>query len=501
MSMRGVFLALLSGFTVLRWLWNAPIGLSPADAYLALCGYQPSIAYFEGPGGTALCVALGTSLAGADAMGAALLWPLFAALATLALYALVKPLAGDRAALASAVLLNLLPAFNAAALAPSAAMPLAMFGLGFMACAWRALGTSSLLWWLAAGLCAAGGLLFSYAAWLLLPALALLLLLSHRWRSRLWEPGFWLATAAPATMLVLLLRWNGEHGWVHFIGGTMQTALTLHPDRIPSAGAGIAGGLSPLVALALGIALGIAMREIRGARSAKFLVIPALAAALQAVYLHLTGDAARTAGLLAAALTVPVLAWLVTAAERRDVRFLRPALIAVFVTAAAWTAAFLAVTPRSGSPINADVAAGIETLRRQVSERAEQPAFLIAQDARLASGLALYLPDRSSAIPGHPPVYVVESPHADSQYALWPRYDQFVEGTEQPAPDDPFTEQAGHNLFLWRSALYVTRQAPDDLPQAVTAAFAALRLLAEITTPTGEILRIYLCEEYETLPL
>ena len=66
---------------------------------------------------------------------------------------------------------------------------------------------------------------------------------------------------------------------------------------------------------------------------------------------------------------------------------------------------------------------------------------------------------------------------------------------------DPFTEQDGTNPLLWSSALYITPQKPDNLPQAITAAFARHRLLAEITTPAGEILQVYLCSEYETLPL
>jgi hypothetical protein len=156
--------------------------------------------------------------------------------------------------------------------------------------------------------------------------------------------------------------------------------------------------------------------------------------------------------------------------------------------------------PASISP---EVVQAIEALRREQTTDPAAPVFLIARDAALASALALHLPDTSFVAPGHPPVYVVESPYADSQYALWPRYDQFVD-TPPSAADvapDPFTEQAGANPFLWRSALYVTPQAPDQLPQAITAAFAAHRLLAEITTPAGQTLRVYLCSEYETLPL
>jgi 4-amino-4-deoxy-L-arabinose transferase-like glycosyltransferase len=169
MNPRLLLLALLAAVTLLRWLVNAPQELSGGSAYLALCGYNPSIAYLEGPGGTAVCTAWGTRLAGANALGAALLWPLFAALATLALYALIASLSGARAALTGAVLLNLLPVFNQSALAPSCALPMAMFALGFLSCAWRALQSSALIWWLGAGLCAAGGLLLNYQALLLWP--------------------------------------------------------------------------------------------------------------------------------------------------------------------------------------------------------------------------------------------------------------------------------------------------------------------------------------------
>jgi len=171
MNPRFLLLALLALVTVLRWLWLAPQDLSPSASYLALCGYTPSVAYFDGPGAVAVCTAFGTRWAGAGALGAALLWPLFAVLATYALYHLVAPISGGKAATGAAVLLNLLPSFNAAAVTPSCALPLVMFALGFAACAWRALDASSVAWWAGAGLCAAGGLLFDYLAWFLPPAL------------------------------------------------------------------------------------------------------------------------------------------------------------------------------------------------------------------------------------------------------------------------------------------------------------------------------------------
>jgi len=500
MTFRTVLLALLAAVTVLRWLVNAPQELTGQDAYLALCGLNPSIAYLEGPGGTAVCAALGSRLAGAGPLGVGLFWPLFALLATLALYHLVAPLAGPRAAVASAVLLNLLPVFNLASLQPSCALPVALGALAFLAAAWRALETSSLRWWTAAGLCAAAGLLFNYHALFLWPALALVLTSSRRWRPLWREPGPWLALAPVLVVLALLLRWNAAHGWVHFITGTWQTATTLQFKMLPAGLAAAAQSASPLVLLALAAAWSFAVRQLTLSRQAKFLFIPATIALGLVAYDTLREAPSLTSGLTAIALALPLLAWL---PPLRSGAFMRTALSLVFLGAAAWTALQLYHQPARPPLVNATVVAAIEEQRRQLSTDPDRPLFLIAEDAALASAVAIHLRDTGFAVPGHPPVYVVESPYAASQYALWPRYDQFV---ETPAPDsaeapDPFTEQHGANPFLWRSALYITTQTTQQLPQAITAAFAAHRLLAEINTPAGRTLRIYLCEEYETLPL
>lgn len=495
MSANFLLSALLALVTVLRWLWLAPQDLSPIGAYLALCGYAPSIAYFDGPAGTALSVAAGLSLAGGGALGAALLWPLFAALATVALYHLVAPLSGPRTAAAAGVLLNLLPAFNTAAISPTCAAPLTMFALAFAAFAWRALDNSSLFWWLAAGLCAAGGLLFDYLAGFFLPALFVVMIASHLWRPQLLEPGFWLACLPPAGILLWLLVWNSGHDWVHFIGGTWQTALALDLRRLPRELLSAASGASPLVLLSLAAGLLFSLRGIGRSRQTKFLAVPALTALLLAVYMGLRGESsAAAAGLVAAALTVPL-------ACRLPVP---PAVgAAVLITGALWTTFFTASLRPQRPLVDAEVAAEIETLRALHTADPASPVFLIARDAPLASSLALHLPEVSFVAPGHPPVYVIESPFADSQYAFWPRYDQFVDAppAASDGEPDPFTEQDGTNLFLWRSALYITPQKPDALPQAITAAFASHRLLAEISSPSGEILRVYLCSEYETLPL
>jgi hypothetical protein len=301
--------------------------------------------------------------------------------------------------------------------------------------------------------------------------------------------------ALPALgVLTWLMLWNAEHSWVHFIGGTWQTATSLDLRTLPRGIYGAAIAASPLLLIAMAGGLYFALRDARVARRAKFLAIPATIAAVVAIYILLRGEPTQTVGLLAAALAIPLLAWLPVPVSL---------LTAIFVSAALWTAGYLAMQPNRQASITRGVTEEIEKLRSMETTDPAAPVFLIAQNAAAASAMALHLPDTSFVAPGHPPVYVLESPYADSQYALWPRYDQFVDAPLHAADTapDPFTEQDGANPFVGRSALYVTSQTADQLPQAITAAFAAHRLLAEITTPSGEVLRVYLCQNYETLPL
>ena len=493
-----LLVAFLLGATAVRWFWGYARPLSPEECYLALCGFIPSLAYFDGPGGTPLLVALGIATAGPGGFGATFFWPLLAALASVFAYLLVATLVGNREGLAVATLLNLLPVFNQAALSATCAMPLAAAALGASLCAWHALENNSAAWWAACGLCAAFGLLFTYTAWFILPALALVLFASHRWRRRLLAPRFCLAWILPGVLYLLLLRWNQENGWIHFIGGTWKTARSLDFTRLPETIAGAAVALTPFVLLALVFAATSVVARIARSPKIKFIAVPALAAVLAAVYAGLRGWSAETSGLLAAALTLPLVAWLPACIAGARTKVV---LSVLFLGAAVWTALTFP-RPVSSSTIDAGVGRAVDKFRSGHSDPSAPPLFLIAENAPLAAALALALPDPMPGTPGHPPVYTTESPAARSQFDLWPRYDQFVDTAQTaPAGPDPFTEQQGANPFMGRSALYVTTQRPEELPQSVSAAFSGVQLLGEIDSPDGHILRVYLCSDYQTMPL
>lgn len=496
----GRLLALfLTALTLARWYAGFSRPLSADECYLALCGFIPSPAYFDGPGGTPWLVAAGISLVGAGGFGATFFWPVMAAMASAGAYFLVGSLVGKKEGLGIAVFLNLFPVFNEASVSATCAMPLTAAGLATSLCAWHGLEKRSAGWWAAAGLCAAVGLLFTYTAWFLLPSLTLVLAASHRWRPRLATAGFWLAWVPPLTVYFALLLWNESHGWVHFIGGTWQTAFAVQPGRSWDALMAAAGGLGPFAFPVLLVAGFMALARMQVSPKLKFLVLPAFVAVLSALYASLRGLPTATPGLLAAALSLPLLAWLPSRLLGASTKKI---LAAVFLGTAAWTAlpdSQLASVPL----VDSNVGSEVDRLRSDFSGAATDPLFLIAENGPLAAALALALPDPSPAAPGHPPVYTLESAAARSQFDLWPRYDQIVEGAEpvSAAGPDPFTEQKGTNPFIGKSALYLTTQPPTDLPQAIAAAFANVQLLGQITAPNGLPLLVYLCSDYQMMPL
>jgi hypothetical protein len=119
--------------------------------------------------------------------------------------------------------------------------------------------------------------------------------------------------------------------------------------------------------------------------------------------------------------------------------------------------------------------------------------FLIAENTDQASMLAVFF--KTAAGSEYPPVFVPESPALTSQFGLWPSYADFV--ASDLVVDEFFTEQKGYNLFAGRNALFLG----SDLPQTIKGAFAQVSPLRKIQLPDGGELTIFLCLDYQTLPL
>jgi hypothetical protein len=148
----------------------------------------------------------------------------------------------------------------------------------------------------------------------------------------------------------------------------------------------------------------------------------------------------------------------------------------------------------------------VEKLRDEWDAKLGQKLFLIADDRDRASEVSFYLRDKRMAGPGHPPVYLVESQDLVNQFSLWPRYDEFVTAPQaKPSNDQPYSEEGGVNLFAGRSALFIRDGANGSLVHNVRAAFASADPVATLEVfrhgKHVRTWRIFLCQNYRTLPL
>jgi hypothetical protein len=450
-----------------------------------MCGERLAAAYFDGPAATAYTVKLLGFFTGGSLELLRLAWPLIAFLAAWLAYLLARSVFNEVVAGWTVVALNALPVFNAHAVTVGPWMPaLACVLAGSIAA--RSAMKGRRKDWLPAAAFLALACLFRYEAFLVSLGLALVLLMPLRKRR---QPD-WVAIAGllilPLAVLAPALEWNRNLEWIPIAGRTLKTWWTPEPGgwsrdvleffREYS----FAGGAALVAGLVVSV---LAMRK-RG--DARYLVALAAAPAAWAVYQFLIGRGFSTAAWLA---LVPVLATLAGYFARS--RWLPLAGSAVVAIAMLQSVVMLRQEGLMRGVWSA-VAKEVHKATREMPA-SEGGGFLIAETTDQAAVLSVFFQTAGSG--KYPPVFVPESPALTSQFGLWPSYADFIES--DIVVDEFFTEQKGYNLFAGRNALYLG----SDLPQTIGGAFALVEPLRKIQLPDGGELTIYLCLDYQTLPL
>ena len=490
--MKPLALLLLAILTALRFWLAAKNAVTPLEAYYWMCAHRLDLAFFDGPAGTAWLVRLGTLLGSDSAIHLRVAFPLFAAAATFSTWLLARSLFGPVAAIWAAIALNTLSFFNIVAIHAGPELPALTFTL-LAAWAFVQAMDRGFPWWILAGALTALAAQFSYAAVLLVPGAALACALSFHHRAEWRRPGLYAMACLALAGLIPGIVWNQARDWPAFALGTLHTALTPRWGEIgPALGDDILQ-FSAVTLAALAFAIGLL------ARSARIHARPRLALCIAApflllwIYGVLLGDPSAAALLPGSALLAGGLAHV----------FLTTPLLRRCGAALLVLIALSAIMPANSDPWTRsargipwhDVAATLDTLLARAQSPREAPLLLIAQDPDATAALNYHL-----AHTAHPEVFLRESQDVSNQFALWPRYDDFVQ-VEKP-PDDFFKlEGSTSNPYMGRGALYLTDESPEDLPQTITAAFARVLPFAEITTPGARKFRVYLCEDYQTMPL
>jgi hypothetical protein len=484
---------LLAALTALRLWAAASAPVAPEDAWQWLCAKRLDTAFFDAPAGTAALVrattawlgdsGLGDSGLGDSGLGLRIAFPLIAALASVAAFLFARVLFGASAGLWAAAALNALPVFNSAAIHASPELPALavalLAGWAFL----RAL-ERGLAWWLLAGACLAVAANFVYSAALLWLGILVVCAISPRHRAEACRPGIYLAFAITLAGLAPAFVWNQAHGWPALALGTWRTVLTPRwAEILPALGAS-ALLLGPPAFLGWLFSLGAL------GRSAGLHAHPrqtlCLAAPFTLLWLYgvLHGDPASSVLLFSAALVAAGAAHVFL--KNPPLRIAGAALLLFTTACAAW--------PAKPATDWREVASALEQALAKAQPGHEKPLFLIAPDPEATSILSYHLASSGTE------VFLRESQDLSNQFGLWPRYDDFVE-TDKPADD--FFKQEGNttNLYLGRSALYLGDEPPDALPSAIRSAFARVSPFAALELPGGRKLRVYLCEDYQTMPL
>lgn len=490
--MKSIAIALLAALTALRLWLAAAATVTPLEAYYWMCAHRLDWAFFDGPSGTAWLVHLGTLAAGDGSLGVRLAFPLLAALASCGAFLLARSLFGAEAALWAAAAINAFPFFNTAAVHAGPEIPALAF---LLLAAWAFLRAMDHGWprWILAGVLLALATQFHYASILLLPGIAAVCIFSSRHRIEWRRPGLYVLSVVSLCGLVPAFLWNRAHDWPALAAGTLRTALTPRWSEIGSALAADISLFSLTALAALGFTVWTLAREARVHARPRLALC--LASPFALLWLHgaLHGLPSGAALLLAGAILAGGAAHVFLAATR--LRQLGAILLLM-------TAGF-AVLSASGDPWTRsangvpwrEAARSLDELLARAQSPSAPPLLVIAQDPDATAALNYHL-----AHTAHPEVFLRESQDASNQFALWPRYDDFVE-TARP-PDDFFKQEGSTaNPYMGRSALYLTDEDPGDLPQTITGAFRRVAPFAALELAGGRKLRVYLCEDYQTMPL
>ena len=485
MKPRSVFI-FLSAVTLLRLAWLAIQGVSAQEAYYWMCGSKMAAAFFDGPPGTAFLVRMIGAVTGDSREILRLAWPLFGFIAAWLAWLLARTLYNDLVAGWTVVGLNALPFFNELCVTVGPGIPLMILTLAGMLAAYSAVEGRRLDWILSAALLALA-CLFRYEA--VLVALGLLIAVLSVLRKK--EKPDALAAASlillPAAALWSPLAWNAALDWIPIAGGTFQTWWRPQPggwtrDLVEyfrqfsfAAGIALAGAL-----------VGLLWTAWHKQGPARFLLVTAGPASLWALYQFLIGRDFSTAAWIA---VVPLLIFLAEAGSRW--RWMGACSSAIVLIALV-SSGLLLHEEGLQRAVGKTLAVEMHAASREMPA-SEGGGFLIAEDADLASLLTIYF--KPVAPSEYPPVFVPESPALTSQFGIWPSYGNFIETDK--ATDEFFTEQKGYNPFIGRHALYMGA----ELPQTVKGAFSEVRPLRDIKLPDGKSMIIYLCLDYQTLPL
>ena len=211
--------AALGLLTLWRWALLPTLELAPDEALAVFCGQHGQWgSFFEIGPLVPLVVRLGMLIGGAGEFGVRFFAPLLALVASLLIWRLARDLFDEQIAGWAVVIVNVLPAFNLAAVTLTPGTLACVLVPAAALCVCRALlkaDAKRRAWW-AAGACVAGTALAQPPALATMAAVMCVLGLCKQLRHHLNSTGFRGILAAWSAVVLGWLIWQGGHGWPAF---------------------------------------------------------------------------------------------------------------------------------------------------------------------------------------------------------------------------------------------------------------------------------------------
>jgi len=219
-------LVLITLAALLRLVFAAAIPLLPDEAYYWTWSRHLAAGYFDHPPMLALLIRSGTVLLAPAGIGDSPLAVRIGAvaagwIASVATIGIARRLAGDAAALRAAVIMSVLPLAAAGLIlaTPDAPVLAAIAAaLYFVVAALQSPLNSdqSFRWWLAAGFALGIAFCSKYTSIFVPVGVFAAVLARADLRSRLREPGPYVACIIATIVFLPVLMWNARHGWISF---------------------------------------------------------------------------------------------------------------------------------------------------------------------------------------------------------------------------------------------------------------------------------------------
>jgi undecaprenyl-diphosphatase len=217
------------------YILHGPLDLSPDEAHYWEWSRRLDLSYYSKGPLVAYLIFAGTSLFGDTVFGIRILAVLFSAMSTVLVYRFAGLLCGEEggkpappdlsapgsrgspAALAAALLSQVIPLFSAGGVLFTIDTPFMFFWIAGLYGFWRAVdGEGKTVHWILTGICVGLGFLAKYSMALFFPCGFLFLLFSKEKRGLLRGFKPYAALAAGIALFTPVIAWNAMNGWVTF---------------------------------------------------------------------------------------------------------------------------------------------------------------------------------------------------------------------------------------------------------------------------------------------